>query len=92
MARSPAMPAALLPAWSNVSTPVIGMLHLGALPGSPLYGGSIAAIREAVLRDANLLAEGSVLTRILLGGGGDGAGRGPRPGTEWLLEGEPGVE
>ena len=39
-----------------------------------------------------LLAEGSVLTRILLGGGGDGAGRGPRPGTEWLLEGEPGVE
>jgi hypothetical protein len=33
-----------------------------------------------------------VLTRVLLGGGGDGSGRGPRPGTEWLLEGETRVE
>ena len=47
-------------AWANVSKPVIGMLHLPALPGSPLYVGSIAPIREAMLRDAQLLAEGGV--------------------------------
>jgi uncharacterized protein len=47
-------------AWANVSKPVIGMLHLPALPGSPLYAGSIAPIREAMLRDAQLLAEGGV--------------------------------
>ncbi|MEA2735394.1 MAG: uncharacterized protein QOE14_1845 [Humisphaera sp.] len=40
--------------------PVIGMLHLSALPGSPLYGGSLSAVREAMLRDAELLAEGGV--------------------------------
>ncbi|MEA2708806.1 MAG: uncharacterized protein QOF78_1407 [Phycisphaerales bacterium] len=40
--------------------PVIGMLHLAALPGAPLYGGSLSAVREAVLRDAALLAEGGV--------------------------------
>ncbi|HYO11091.1 MAG TPA: BtpA/SgcQ family protein [Tepidisphaeraceae bacterium] len=49
---------ALLDAWANVSKVVIGMLHLPALPGSPLYGGSVAAIREAMLRDAQRLAEG----------------------------------
>src|SRR4029453_4879166 len=37
-----------------------GMLHLPALPGSPLYGGSLSAIREAMLRDAQLLAAGGV--------------------------------
>ena len=47
-------------AWKNVRKPVIGMLHLAALPGSPLYGGSLSTIREAVLRDAQLLAEGGV--------------------------------
>ena len=36
------------------------MLHLAALPGSPLYGGSLTDVREAVLRDAKLLAEGGV--------------------------------
>ena len=50
----------LLDAWKNVRKPVIGMLHLAALPGSPLYGGSRSTIREAVLRDAQLLAEGGV--------------------------------
>jgi uncharacterized protein len=39
---------------------VIGMLHLPALPGSRLYGGSLPAIRELLLRDADLLAEGGV--------------------------------
>ena len=50
----------LLPAWKNVRKPVIGMLHLAPLPASPLYGGSLSAVREAVLRDAHLLAEGGV--------------------------------
>src|SRR3954463_8978878 len=50
----------LLPGWSKVNKVVIGMLHLPALPGSPLYGGSIAPIRELMLRDAQLLAEGGV--------------------------------
>src|SRR5688500_11931771 len=49
-----------LDAWKNVRKPVIGMLHLAALPGSPLYGASLSAIAEAVLRDAQLLAEGGV--------------------------------
>ena len=46
--------------WERVSKPVIGMLHLPALPGSPLYSGPIAPIRDAMLRDAQLLAEGGV--------------------------------
>jgi membrane complex biogenesis BtpA family protein len=50
----------LLDAWKNVRKPVIGMLHLAPLPGSPLYGGSLSTIREAVLRDAQLLADGGV--------------------------------
>ena len=50
----------LIPAWQNVRKPVIGMLHLAPLPGAPLYGGSLSAVSEAVLRDARLLAEGGV--------------------------------
>jgi uncharacterized protein len=50
----------ILDAWAKVPKVVIGMLHLPALPGSPLYGGSIASIRESLLRDANALAEGAV--------------------------------
>jgi membrane complex biogenesis BtpA family protein len=50
----------LLPAWSNHRKIVIGMLHLPALPGSPLYAGSTASIRDAILRDAQLLADGGV--------------------------------
>ena len=50
----------LLPEWSNVCKPVIGMLHLLPLPGSPRYGGSIEAIRTTTLHDAETLAEGGV--------------------------------
>src|SRR5687767_13529205 len=50
----------MLAAWRDVRKPVIGMLHLAALPGAPLYGGSLTAVREAVLRDAKLLADGGV--------------------------------
>ena len=39
---------------------VIGMLHLPALAGSPLASRSLEQIRESVLRDAEVLAEGGV--------------------------------
>jgi len=38
--------------------PVIGMVHLRALPGAPTYGGSVEAIRTAALRDAEALQIG----------------------------------
>lgn len=50
----------LFPAWSKVPRPVIGMLHLAALPGSPGYGGSRSDILKHVLRDAQALADGGV--------------------------------
>lgn len=42
--------------------PVIGMIHLPALPGSPRYVGSVTMehIRDWVLRDADALADGGV--------------------------------
>jgi membrane complex biogenesis BtpA family protein len=52
----------LLPQWSNVAKPVIGMLHLPPLPGSPKFAASstIGLIRDAVLRDADALSAGGV--------------------------------
>ena len=50
----------LLSEWAERQKIVIGMLHLSALPGSPLYAGSVATVRDAILRDAGLLAEGGV--------------------------------
>ena len=50
----------LLPQWSSISRPVIGMLHLPPLPGSPRYGGSLDAITRHVLRDAEALTAGGV--------------------------------
>jgi membrane complex biogenesis BtpA family protein len=50
----------LLSAWEQTPKPIIGMLHLPALPGAPLYGGSMTAVRDAMLRDAHLLADGGV--------------------------------
>jgi len=44
----------------QVPTPVIGMVHLPALPGAPDYGGDRAAIREHALRDARRLDAGGV--------------------------------
>lgn len=37
---------------------VIGMVHVAALPGAPMYGGSMQAIVDAALRDARALREG----------------------------------
>jgi membrane complex biogenesis BtpA family protein len=37
---------------------VIGMVHVAALPGAPMYGGSMQAIVDAALRDARALRDG----------------------------------
>lgn len=37
---------------------VIGMVHVAALPGAPMYGGSMPPIVDAALRDARALREG----------------------------------
>jgi membrane complex biogenesis BtpA family protein len=50
----------LLKEWSNLRTPVIGMLHLLPLPGSPRFGGSIEEVKSEMLADAEALAEGGV--------------------------------
>ncbi|XAL98666.1 BtpA/SgcQ family protein [Phycisphaeraceae bacterium D3-23] len=50
----------LCPAWSGVRCPVIGMVHLRALPGSPGFGGSLSDVMDAALRDAALLEQGGV--------------------------------
>ena len=50
----------LIPRWSSVTKPVIGMLHLRPLPGSPRYGGDAHAVATAMLRDAEALVAGGV--------------------------------
>jgi uncharacterized protein len=37
---------------------VIGMVHVAALPGAPMYGGSMRAVVDAALRDARALRDG----------------------------------
>jgi membrane complex biogenesis BtpA family protein len=50
----------LHPAWKTKQKIVIGMLHLPALPGSPLAQLGLPQIRDALLRDAEALAKGGV--------------------------------
>jgi membrane complex biogenesis BtpA family protein len=50
----------LLPQWASVRKPVIGMIHLPPLPGSPGFGGDMKSIRSIVLRDVEALIEGGV--------------------------------
>ena len=50
----------LHPHWAGKKKVVIGMLHLPALPGSPLSRATLGEIREGLLRDADLLAQGGV--------------------------------
>lgn len=40
--------------------PVIGMVHLGPLPGAPRFSGSLSTVRDDALRDAESLARGGV--------------------------------
>ena len=44
----------------KVAKPVIGMLHLPPLPGSPMNRLSLESVRDHVLKDAEALASGSV--------------------------------
>lgn len=50
----------LLPVWTSLRLPVIGMLHCPPLPGAPRFAGELKTVREAVLRDAEVLAAGGV--------------------------------
>lgn len=43
---------AILEEWANVSHPVIGMVHLAPLPGSPRFDGDFDAVIEAAVADA----------------------------------------
>jgi len=44
----------------EVTKPVIGVVHLKPLPGSPFFSGSLEEVYEAALRDAKALYEGGV--------------------------------
>lgn len=44
----------------SVERPIIGMVHLLALPGAPEYGGDVDEICQQALNDAQALAEGGV--------------------------------
>jgi membrane complex biogenesis BtpA family protein len=44
---------------------LIGMLHLAPLPGSPRWGGELAAVTAAALRDGRALREGGVRALML---------------------------
>jgi membrane complex biogenesis BtpA family protein len=57
MRRGPLDPHRIL--WPE-KKPVVGVIHLLPLPGSPRWGGSIADVSEEALRDARLLQEGGV--------------------------------
>lgn len=59
MAQSAGMKT-LLPAWKGLGKVIIGMLHLPALPGAPLYGGDMKRIRDGLLRDVEALDRGGV--------------------------------
>jgi membrane complex biogenesis BtpA family protein len=46
--------------WTTAAQPVVGMLHIPALPGSPRNRQDLATICDAVLRDAEALVAGGV--------------------------------
>jgi uncharacterized protein len=50
----------LLDAWKSVRGPLVGMLHLPPLPGSPRAELRLEAIRDHVLRDAEALVSGGI--------------------------------
>jgi hypothetical protein len=54
----------------GIRRPLLGVVHLPPLPGSPRYGGSIEAVLEAARRDAEALLRGG-LDGLLLENFGD---------------------
>ena len=51
--------------WPSVRKPVLGMVHLLPLPGSPRYGGGLVRVRERALSDADALVTGGVHALLL---------------------------
>ncbi len=49
----------------RLGSPVIGMIHLRALPGSPDWAGDLAAVEAAALRDLEALVEGGVRAALV---------------------------
>jgi membrane complex biogenesis BtpA family protein len=60
---------------------LVGVVHLGALPGAPRYGGQLAPVLAAALRDARALAEGGC-DALLVENFGDVPFRGERVEAE----------
>jgi len=50
----------LLPEWSLVRHPIIGMLHAPPLPGAPRYGGDWAGVLHRICEDVQALVAGGV--------------------------------
>ena len=48
---------AILESWADLSHPVIGMVHLLPLPGSPGFSGEIKAVIDAAVADAKTWAQ-----------------------------------
>ncbi len=48
----------LIPEWSNITHPVIGMIHAAPLPGSPRYDGDWTSVINRAVSDAAALTEG----------------------------------
>ena len=44
----------------DAEKPIVGMVHLGALPGAPAFDGDFGAVRAAATRDARRLEAGGV--------------------------------
>jgi len=56
---------ALSTIWPRVAKPILGVIHVLPLPGSPRYGGDITRVFEHVLADAAALAEGGAHSLVL---------------------------
>jgi uncharacterized protein len=50
----------MLPLLPGLARPIIGMIHLKPLPGTPGYRGSLDAVIDAALADARALEEGGI--------------------------------
>jgi membrane complex biogenesis BtpA family protein len=49
----------------HLTSPVIGMIHLRALPGSPDWDGDLAAVEAAALRDLDALVAGGLRAAVV---------------------------
>ncbi len=53
------------PTWLRGEFPIIGMVHLAPLPGSPRWGGSMSAVLDRARQDASALADEGVRTILI---------------------------